>query len=111
MPTKWIDSTGAKIDTRSAGITANGTYYLDKLGSDNLDPTRPFIFGARVASAGHTATIQLFAEVAGAKMNLGSALVPTNGSPVIAPDEYTLTGKRGIVVTGITGTVYPEVGQ
>lgn len=108
MATTWVTAAGVEIDTRSAGITANGTYYLKR---DNLDLKRPFIFGARVGTAGHTATIQLFAEVAGAKMNLGPALVPVNGTPAVAPDEYTLTGNRGIVVTGITGTIYPEVDQ
>lgn len=109
MATKWLNpATGAIIDTNVAGITAEGTYYLLR---NALDAKRPFIFGAKVKAAGHTATVQLFAEVASAKTNLGGPLTPSNGSPVMGADEYTLTGERGIIVTGLTGTVYPEVGQ
>ena len=107
--TLWLKAgTTTPIDTNSAGITENGTYYLLR---NRLDIRCPAIFGARVDSAGHTATVQLFAEVATAKRNIGSAITPTNGSPALLPDEITLTGERGIVVTGINGTVYPEVSQ
>lgn len=107
---KWMKSdTKAVIDTNAGqGITANGTYYLVR---SDMDTKRPFLFGARVASAGHTATVQMFAEVAGAKTDIGTALVPTNGSPAMSANEITLTGERGIVVTGIIGTVFVEAAQ
>lgn len=106
---KWIKSgTSTVLDTATAGITSHGTYYLLK---NEMDCRRPALFGARVAVAGHTATVQLFAEVATAKTNIGAALVPTNGNPTMLTDEITLTGTRGIVVSGLTGTVYPEVDQ
>lgn len=107
--TQWIKSDdGTIIDTSTAGITVAGTYYLNKA---KLDLHRPFAFGASVRTADHTATVQLFAEVSGVKTNLGSALVPTYGSPAAGANEYSLTGDRGIVVSGITGTIYPEAVQ
>ena len=107
--TQWIKSDdGTIIDTSTAGITVAGTYYLNKA---RMDLNRPFVFGASVRTAGHTATVQLFAEVAGVATNLGSALVPTFGSPAADTDETSLTGRRGIVVSGLTGTVYPEAEQ
>lgn len=107
--TKWIKSdTKQVIDTNVAGITVDGTYYLLR---NEMERTRPFVFGAKVMEAGHTATVQLFADVLGVVTNLGSALVPTNGSPAAGTNEYTLTGERGIVVSGVTGTVYPEAIQ
>ena len=107
--TQWIKSDGTIIDTAlGQGITEAGTYYLNKA---KMDLHRPFAFGASVRTAGHTATVQLFAEVSGVKTNLDSALVPTYGSPAAGANEYSLTGDRGIVVSGITGTVYPEAVQ
>lgn len=108
--TQWIKSdTKEIIDTAlGQGISVAGTYYLNRA---RMDHHRPFAFAAKVLAAGHTATVQLFAEVAGAKTNLDAALVPTNGSPAAAANEYSLTGERGIVVSGITGTVYPEAVQ
>jgi hypothetical protein len=107
---QWIPAAGGPIiDTAlGQGITEAGTYYLNKA---KMDLHRPFAFGASVRTAGHTATVQLFAEVTGVKTNLGSALVPTNGSPASGANEYSLTADRGIVVSGITGTVYPEAVQ
>lgn len=106
--TQWIGPSGEMIDTATAGITQNGTYYLNKA---RLDQRLLFIFGVRVGAAGNTATVQLFGEVAGVKTNIDSALVPTFATPVSGANEYSLTGQRGIVVTGITGTIYPEVSQ
>ena len=106
----WINSaTGAQINVPAGqGISVDGTYYLAR---SRYNLASPALFGAQVKAAGHTATVQLFAECAGAKVNIGSPIVPTNGSPVIFPDEITLTGGRGIVVSGLTGIVYPEVTQ
>ena len=106
----WINSaTGAQINVPAGqGIEADGTYYLAR---NRYNPAASALFGAQVKAAGHTATVQLFAECAGAKVNIGSPIVPTNGSPAMFPDEITLTGGRGIVVTGLTGIVYPEVTQ
>lgn len=106
--TQWIGPSGEIIDTASVGITQSGTYYLNKV---HLDARLPFIFGVRVAAAGNTATVQLFSEVAGVKTDIDTALVPTFAVPVAGANEYTLTGGRGIVVTGISGTIYPEVAQ
>ena len=107
---RWINAdTGALTDTATgAGITVAGTYYLDK---GNMILGRPFALGAQTKTATHTATIQLFAEIAGAKTSIDSALTPVSGTPVAWPNEYTLTAKMGITVSGLTGTVYPEVSQ
>jgi hypothetical protein len=97
------------IDSLTTGIAVAGDYVLIKT---DLDPSRLFLFGAKVAAAGHTATVQLFGSAAGAKTNVASAVVtPTNNSPAMAPDEYTLTGLKGFTVSGLTGSVYIEVVQ
>ena len=108
--TQWIKSdTGDIIDTaQGQGITVAGTYYLNRA---RLDLMRPFAFSASTKTATHTATLQLFAAGSGATLNLGSPIVPVFGTPVLAADEYTLTGDRGIVVSSLTGTVYPEAIQ
>ena len=106
----WIKSdTKQQIDvSQGQGITENGTYFLLR---SRYSTRSPALFGARVKAPGHTAAVQLFAECAGASLTIGAPLVPTNGSPVMLTDEITLTGNRGIVVSGITGVVYPEVTQ
>lgn len=108
--TQWIKpDTGEIIDTAMGqGITIAGTYYLNRA---RLDPMRPFAFSASTKATTHTATIQLFAAGSGATLNLGSPIVPVFGTPVLAADEYTLTGDRGIVVSGLTGEVFPEANQ
>ena len=87
-----------KARSTEGRITANGTYYFERLG---LDVTRTFTFGAFKTGAGAGATVQLFREVAGVKDNLDGPLTVTNASPKSWPNEYTLSGKRGVVVTGL----------
>lgn len=107
--TKWIHSTnGTIVDTTVDGIRVAGTYYLLR---NTMDPRRNFLFGAEVKEAGHTASVQLFAEIVGVKMPIGDALVPTFGVPAALTDELTMTGERGIIVTALTGSVFPEVAQ
>ena len=107
--TQWVSTTGQIIDTAAGqGITVAGTYMLNRA---RMDLHRPFVFGAKVLTAGHTATVQLVSDVLGVQTNLGTALVPTFGSPAADTEETSLTGERGIVVSGITGTVYPEALQ
>jgi len=89
-------------------LTANGDYYLCPVGTRG---GQPFAFGARVDTAGHTATVQLWAEVAGKRTNLDAALVPTYGSPASGPNEYTTTGLRGATISGLTGAVILEAVQ
>lgn len=106
---KWISASGTIIDTsKGQGITAAGTYSLLRT---EMDRSRPFIFAAKVKEAGHTATLQLVSDVLGVQTNLGSPLVPTFGSPAADTEETSLTGERAIVVSGITGAVYPEAVQ
>jgi len=110
---KWIKYDGGTVDTgipsnAVESISENGTYYLY---DGDMDKSRPFVFGASTKTATHTATIQLFAEVAGARLNLGDPITTTFGSPVIVDEEYTLTGRRGIIVSGLTGIVFPEADQ
>lgn len=100
---------GPLVDTdKGQGITANGDWFLIR---GNMDKTREFTLGASTKIATHTATIQLFAIVAGAKQNLDPTLTPVLGTPVVWPNEYTLNGDRGITVSGIVGTVYPVTNQ
>lgn len=107
--TQWIKTDGSIVDTaKGEGITAAGTYLLNRA---TMDRNRPFVFGAVAKTAGHTASVQLFADVVGVRTNLGSALVPTFGFPAAGADEYTLTGERGIVVSAISGAVFPEALQ
>lgn len=106
---KWIkQGTSTIIDTSASGITEAGTYFLLR---NDMERQRNFVFGAHVKSAGHTASVQLFADVLGVRTNLGDPLVPTFGFPAAGSDEYTLTGERGIVVSALTGAVYPEALQ
>lgn len=106
---QWITASGQIIDTAAGqGITENGTYTLNRA---RMDRGLPFVFGVRVGVAGHTGTVQLFSNILGVKSNLGTALVPANGAPAVGTEEYTLTGERGITVTGITGIIYPEAIQ
>lgn len=106
---KWINAaTGQVTDTNVAGITANGTYFLLR---NSMNPMLPFVFGATVKEAGHTASVHLYADVVGVRYSLGDAIVPTFGSPVALENEFSLTGERVIVVTSLTGAVYPEAIQ
>lgn len=106
---KWVkQGTATIIDTDVSGITEAGTYYLLRNG---MERQRNFVFGAKTKVAGHTASVQLFADVLGVRTNLGDPLVPTFGFPAAGSDEYTLTGERGIVVSALTGAVYPEALQ
>lgn len=108
--TQWIKSdTKQIIDTAMGqGITVAGTYYLNRA---NMNHQTTFAFGAKTLVVTHTATLQLFAEVAGAKLNLGSPITPVFGTPVVVDEEYSCVGERGIIVTDVTGTVYPEAVQ
>ena len=106
---KWIKSdTHQIVDTNVSGITEAGTYFLLR---NDMERQRNFVFGAKTKVAGYTASVQLFADVVGVRTNLGDPLVPTFGFPAAGTDEYTLTGERGIVVSSLTGAVYPEAIQ
>lgn len=110
---KWIKYNGGTVDTGIPstgieGISEEGVFYLY---DGDMDKSRPFAFGASTKVATHTATIQLFAEVAGARLNLGDPITPAFGTPVAVDEEFTLTGRRGIVVSWLTGIVYPEADQ
>lgn len=107
MITKWDDGSGNQYDR----ISANGSYYLNKA---NLDIRRPFTFGGSKIGAGAGATVQLWHEVGGARVNLDAAQTITTATAKAWPNEYTLNGKRGITVTGLNGTddvLTMEVGQ
>lgn len=107
--TQWISDSGQVFDTQSGtGIFENGTYILNRA---RYDKTRPFVFGAMVKETGHTGTVQLFADVLGVRTLIGDPLTPTFGNPKADPYETSLTGERGILVTGIVGTIFPEVQQ
>ena len=107
---KWIPAAGGDIIDTGAGqgVSADGIY---KLLRGEMDLDRPFVFAAQTKVATHTATVQLRANVLGVVTNLGTALVPVFGTPTAGADEYTLTGEREIVVSGLVGTVYPEAIQ
>lgn len=98
-----------------ATISANGTYYLTPANLQSLDmrldTSKPFTMGAAGAASGNTATVQLVGEISGAVTNLDSAMTPTFATPVAWPGEYTLTGRRAVVVSGIVGSIILEVSQ
>lgn len=97
------------IDSLTTGIDVAGDYAIIKT---DLDRALPFLFGAKVKTAGDTGTVQLFGSAVGVKTNVLNAVVtPTNGSPAMAPDEYSLAGLKGFTVSGLTGRVYIEVLQ
>lgn len=103
------EATGLPVPSNS--VRLNGTY---RFGGAELDRHRDFCLGASKTGAGAGATVQLFAEVAGVKTNLDTALSITNASPKSWPNEYTLVGTRGIVVSGLNETddvLSVEVGQ
>lgn len=67
--TQWIKSDdGTIIDTPTAGITVTGTYYLNKA---RMDLNRPFVFGASVRTAGHTAFAAAWKPVNEAMLTTG----------------------------------------
>jgi len=97
------------IDSLTTGIDVAGDYVLIKT---DLDQSRPFLFGAKVAAAGHTGTVQLFGSAVGVKTNvLNAVCTPTYGSNAMAPAEYSLAGLKGFTVSALTSRVYIDVVQ
>lgn len=102
---------GGVLNTRlGQKIVAEGDYVLLTEPS-GLHPRGATVVGAAVDVAGHTASVQLWGGVLGARTNIGAAMVPTNGSPSMLNSEISLTGMRGITVSALTGGVLVEVSQ
>lgn len=93
---------GTLVDTDLGGVIPTAGDWL--LLQSNLYPAQQAAFAASVpAGAGNTASCQLFRTLNGAKISLGSAVVPTNGAPVVWPAEYDLNGDIGVTISALTG--------
>lgn len=91
-------------------LEAEGDYVL-LVEPSGLQPQGAALVGAAVDVAGHSASVQMWGGVLGARTNIGSVLTPTNGSPTMLPDEISLTGMRGVTISSLVGGVLVEVSQ
>ena len=93
MDTVWIRESDGRVFTNT--VPDNGTYVLSGGG---LDTARPVMLAGRTSSG--TTSVQFAATAMGIVSNIGDA-VSVGTSGVMWPDEYSLTGGRSVVVSGL----------
>jgi hypothetical protein len=67
-----------------------------------------YAFAARGAVAGNGGTIQLWGELCGVRVNIGTATPVTYAAPVIWPDTFYADGRVGLTLSALTGAVVVE---
>ena len=74
----------------------------------NYGTNTEFSFAARGAATGDGGTIQLWGELGGARVNIGSPIAVTQAAPVIWPSTFFADGRIGITLSALTGAVVVE---